>query len=111
MLLNKWTDVSLLTEAQVQAVKDRANQPREGPPVGRQSARKTRELLQEECNICYKPFGCGDEVRWFECPHAFHTTCIDTWLQKARNTCPLCQHPIGPQRMARRSTEHAAHQD
>ena len=55
-----------------------------------------RVLCTTECIICVRDFAVGDRVRWLQCPHAFHTECIDEWVLRHKNRCPLCQQHIGP---------------
>ena len=49
--------------------------------------------LEEEnkkCAICLSEFEDGDELRFLECCHRFHTECIDNWM-KSKTTCPICK--------------------
>lgn len=49
-----------------------------------------------DCSICLEPLAPTptDTMAVMHChkTHAFHTTCIDTWLDQQAVTCPLCQH-------------------
>ncbi|XP_051114468.1 RING-H2 finger protein ATL46-like [Andrographis paniculata] len=52
--------------------------------------------LQEhfECAVCLCEFMDVDKLRLLPiCGHAFHMSCIDTWLQ-SNSTCPLCRGAI-----------------
>lgn len=42
-----------------------------------------------DCSICY---GKINKTNYYEseCNHIFHSSCIDTWLER-NNTCPLCR--------------------
>lgn len=42
------------------------------------------------CAICLEPFAIDDTLRSIPCSHAFHTACLDAWLQRV-NSCPLCR--------------------
>lgn len=55
-----------------------------------------RVLCTTECIICVREFAVGERVRWLRCPHAFHVECIDEWVLRHKNLCPLCQARIGP---------------
>ncbi|CAN6448636.1 unnamed protein product [Victoria cruziana] len=44
-----------------------------------------------DCAVCLCEFGDRDRLRLLpNCGHAFHLSCIDTWLL-ANSTCPLCR--------------------
>ncbi|OMP05109.1 Zinc finger, RING-type [Corchorus capsularis] len=47
-----------------------------------------------ECSVCLNEFQEGETVRLLpKCNHAFHISCIDTWL-RAHTNCPLCRAHI-----------------
>lgn len=47
--------------------------------------------LAAECAICLGEFVEGDEIRVLpQCAHAFHVSCIDTWLG-SHSSCPSCR--------------------
>ncbi|CAL9109271.1 unnamed protein product [Musa acuminata var. zebrina] len=53
-----------------------------------------------ECAVCLCEFDGEDELRLLPvCGHAFHLSCIDTWLL-SNSTCPLCRGSLFPQGMA-----------
>ncbi|KAM7463825.1 hypothetical protein LguiA_031946 [Lonicera macranthoides] len=44
-----------------------------------------------QCIVCLSEYHGEDTLRILPfCGHAFHTTCIDIWLQQ-RSTCPVCR--------------------
>ncbi|XP_021725418.1 RING-H2 finger protein ATL52-like [Chenopodium quinoa] len=46
------------------------------------------------CSVCLTEFEEGDDLRLLpKCSHAFHVSCIDTWLRSHKN-CPLCRAPV-----------------
>lgn len=46
-----------------------------------------------ECSICLSKFRDIELLRLLpKCKHAFHTTCIDQWLE-SNSICPLCRYP------------------
>ena len=51
----------------------------------------------ETCAICLEPYKENDDVsysRHQNCSHAFHTSCIQSWLaDEFRNDCPCCRGP------------------
>eukprot|EP00935_MAST-01C_sp_MAST-1C-sp1_P001220 g1220.t1 len=53
--------------------------------------------LGEECPICYSAFTEGEVLRCLPCSHYFHQSCIDPWLMKKKNTCPMCLTKVGEQ--------------
>lgn len=47
-----------------------------------------------DCSVCLSEFQEDDSLRMLPtCSHAFHVTCIDTWL-KSHSNCPLCRADI-----------------
>ncbi|OMP14175.1 Zinc finger, RING-type [Corchorus olitorius] len=47
-----------------------------------------------ECSVCLTEFEEDESLRLLpKCSHAFHISCIDTWLRSHKN-CPLCRAPI-----------------
>ncbi|WOK97647.1 RING-H2 finger protein ATL54-like [Canna indica] len=47
-----------------------------------------------DCAVCLSEFRDGELVRLLpKCAHAFHVSCIDTWLRSHVN-CPLCRAPV-----------------
>lgn len=51
----------------------------------------------ETCAICLEPYKENDDVSYSKhqnCTHAFHTSCILSWLKdEFRNDCPCCRGP------------------
>ncbi|XP_030530450.1 putative RING-H2 finger protein ATL12 [Rhodamnia argentea] len=46
-----------------------------------------------ECSICLSKFRDIELLRLLpKCKHAFHTACIDQWLE-SNSSCPLCRYP------------------
>lgn len=46
-----------------------------------------------ECSICLEDVDMGTVLRSLKCGHAFHSVCIDTWLQR-QPVCPNCRTPV-----------------
>ncbi|KAK2656514.1 hypothetical protein Ddye_009566 [Dipteronia dyeriana] len=47
-----------------------------------------------DCSVCLNEFQEDENLRLLpKCSHAFHITCIDTWLRSHKN-CPLCRAPV-----------------
>nr|GMD91581.1 RING-H2 finger protein ATL54-like [Ipomoea batatas] len=47
-----------------------------------------------ECAVCLNLFQAEDNLRIMpKCNHAFHVSCIDTWLKSHQN-CPVCRAVI-----------------
>ncbi|KAL5563334.1 hypothetical protein UlMin_033081 [Ulmus minor] len=47
-----------------------------------------------ECSVCLSEFQEDESLRLLpKCSHAFHISCIDTWLRSHTN-CPMCRAPI-----------------
>ncbi|KAL5213592.1 hypothetical protein ABZP36_002744 [Zizania latifolia] len=49
------------------------------------------------CMVCLERLEATDEVRRLgNCTHAFHTGCIDRWIDMGEVTCPLCRSHLLP---------------
>ncbi|KAL1215849.1 RING-H2 finger protein ATL54 [Cardamine amara subsp. amara] len=47
-----------------------------------------------DCSVCLSEFEEEETLRLLpKCKHAFHLSCIDTWLRSHTN-CPLCRAPV-----------------
>lgn len=47
-----------------------------------------------DCSVCLSEFEDDESLRLLpKCSHAFHITCVDTWLRSHKN-CPLCRAPV-----------------
>mmetsp|Transcript_71397 Transcript_71397/g.206747 ORF Transcript_71397/g.206747 Transcript_71397/m.206747 type:complete len:299 (-) Transcript_71397:46-942(-) len=51
---------------------------------------------RETCSICLASYTTGEQLRVLRCGHYFHGNCVDTWLLKHRDCCPLCLLVVGP---------------
>lgn len=54
----------------------------------------------KSCSICLGCYAMGEQLRVLGCGHYFHSSCVDTWLLKHRNCCPLCLLVVGPAAVA-----------
>ncbi|XP_010484679.2 PREDICTED: receptor homology region, transmembrane domain- and RING domain-containing protein 1 [Camelina sativa] len=48
----------------------------------------------DTCPICLEDYISGESLRLLPCQHAFHLSCIDSWLTKWGTSCPVCKHDI-----------------
>jgi len=48
----------------------------------------------ESCAICLDDFQLDEELRLLPCKHAFHKACVDPWLAKSSELCPMCKQSI-----------------
>ena len=61
--------------------------------------RKTRSLRlqwggigdEERCSICLEKYKSDDDTRSLSCDHKFHHECVEEWLKKHDNKCPVCR--------------------
>jgi hypothetical protein len=51
--------------------------------------------LSTDCSICYIEYSKSEKVRILPCGHDYHMVCIDEWLTRHRNRCPMCMHIVG----------------
>lgn len=62
--------------------------------IKRRSSNSVNAIASGDCAVCLSKFEPEDLLCLLPlCCHAFHTECIDTWLQ-SNQTCPLCRSPI-----------------
>ena len=45
---------------------------------------------QKECIICMELFRSGEDVKWLQCLHVYHSKCIDAALH-VKSECPVCK--------------------
>ena len=45
------------------------------------------------CEICLENYAVGERLKRLPCLHAFHSTCINSWLRQA-TTCPQCRMDV-----------------
>ena len=51
-------------------------------------------LLESQCPICLDLFKKNECYRVLHCNHIFHKKCIDRWIKKDKNECPMCRTNI-----------------
>ncbi|KAK4799688.1 hypothetical protein SAY86_025053 [Trapa natans] len=51
------------------------------------------ERKSQDCSICLESFMEGDKLICLPCNHAFHSDCLDPWVQTCGN-CPYCRKCI-----------------
>ncbi|KXS94476.1 hypothetical protein AC578_1720 [Pseudocercospora eumusae] len=49
---------------------------------------------QTSCSVCLDDFTNASTVIRLDCKHVFHAKCIVTWLEKSKNSCPLCRKEV-----------------
>ncbi|CAA7056987.1 unnamed protein product [Microthlaspi erraticum] len=54
----------------------------------------------ETCAICLEDYRAAESLRLLPCQHAFHMSCIDSWLTKWGTSCPVCKHDIRTQTLS-----------
>lgn len=57
------------------------------------SKTKFKGVIACQCAICWGEFRENEEVTPLMCDerHLYHTRCIEAWIRKGNNTCPLCR--------------------
>ncbi|CAM9348920.1 unnamed protein product [Ectocarpus sp. 6 AP-2014] len=52
--------------------------------------REVQDMEDDACAICLVEYEAEDELRKLPCRHAFHKTCVDSWLA-VNASCPNCR--------------------
>jgi len=52
------------------------------------------EGQERECVVCQEGFGDGRVLKRMPCGHVFHGECLETWLRRHANNCPVCRREI-----------------
>ncbi|CAG5127718.1 unnamed protein product [Candidula unifasciata] len=52
------------------------------------------EDSQDRCPICHEEFHEERLIRQLPCNHCYHSYCVDRWLVKMSNRCPLCKQRV-----------------
>ncbi|KAI4324004.1 hypothetical protein L6164_023571 [Bauhinia variegata] len=51
--------------------------------------------FKDQCVFCLEEFKNGELVQPFPiCNHEFHASCINTWLNGGKTTCPICRFSL-----------------
>jgi hypothetical protein len=53
--------------------------------------RKMGHISMDDCAICTESL----TVTKADCPHHFHSSCLEVWLLNHPHTCPVCRAKIG----------------
>ena len=48
-------------------------------------------LDKNNCNICLNVFDNNEKIIKLKCSHYYHIKCIEIWLKKHSNKCPMCR--------------------
>jgi peptide methionine sulfoxide reductase MsrA len=49
---------------------------------------------KNNCNICLELFNNHEKIIKLKCTHYYHIKCIEKWLKKHNNKCPMCRIEI-----------------
>jgi len=52
------------------------------------------KLDNKVCNICLDEFEEEHFITILPCKHIFHSKCIEEWLSKYNQTCPICRKKV-----------------
>lgn len=55
---------------------------------------ENKKFEKDSCQICLELLSENNLLRNLDCNHYFHKKCLDYWLTKKSNTCPLCRKII-----------------
>jgi len=112
-LLNEFMAISPLLMEQLRIQRDRMreiNDPQGGAPkempklkqcqFNRIESRryhktdKDEKFKQETCMICCEAFKSNNKIPILACGHDFHWKCLETWVTKHHNICPICKEEV-----------------
>ncbi|KAL1557707.1 RING-H2 finger protein ATL39-like [Salvia divinorum] len=55
-------------------------------------AEEAEEEGDDDCAVCLRKIEAWHNVRELsKCEHAFHVECLDSWIDRGGDTCPLCR--------------------
>ena len=54
------------------------------------SSIRNEDRSKLECSICCTDFKDGDKIKYLQCLHTHHKSCIDEWFKK-KSVCPDCK--------------------
>lgn len=49
---------------------------------------------ERECVVCQEELGDGKVLKRMPCGHVFHGECVETWLRRHANNCPICRRAL-----------------
>ena len=54
----------------------------------------TQKPNDDICPICLEEYNTCTTMSNLRCGHCYHRTCIQKWIYKGTNTCPMCRKDI-----------------
>eukprot|EP00457_Paulinella_chromatophora_P010910 gb/GEZN01011029.1/.p1 GENE.gb/GEZN01011029.1/~~gb/GEZN01011029.1/.p1 ORF type:complete len:379 (-),score=27.32 gb/GEZN01011029.1/:57-1151(-) len=51
---------------------------------------------EHSCSVCLSPLVDGARPQALPCMHVFHSDCIEGWLKRGSNQCPICRCEAAP---------------
>lgn len=64
------------------------------PDVKYTNIKNFGDTKDDKCSICLTEFEDDDTVKYTECCHFYHPTCLEEWT-KQNYTCPICRKSLG----------------
>ena len=55
---------------------------------------KDTNFKQDTCVICTDAFKSNNKIPVLQCGHDFHWKCLEQWVTKSHNVCPICKQEI-----------------
>lgn len=52
-----------------------------------------KEIMCDQCSICFSNFSDKEDVGCLDCGHVFHKGCIEEWM-RYKTVCPLCRNTV-----------------
>ncbi len=48
----------------------------------------------QSCSICFDEIVEGEPIYDIPCKHQFHSKCLEKWLDRRKDSCPLCRQKM-----------------
>ncbi|KAI4330399.1 hypothetical protein MLD38_028689 [Melastoma candidum] len=64
------------------------------PSFSFDSSQRADKYDRDVCTICLDDYKDGEIIKVLPCRHEFHSSCVESWLNKGGLFCPVCKHDM-----------------